>query len=185
MFFVIFIDEGLRSVCTHTHASLLWLYFNTSICNKYLSIYKEVIVAIKIIILLIMAWLSLFNDVYAKPTNFDKKTKCINLGELYYSNFLKEQEHNEMFSFITMDMSHEVAYSSQLDTCLIYIKIKFKDLPGRQGKNLNKYIVDLLSNRCLYFMAYGVHDNKEVVLTSASSCKTDKEFMDKKEELFK
>jgi len=138
-----------------------------------------------IIALLAMAWLLLFNNVYAQPTNFDKKTKCTQLGELYYSNLLKKQEHNEMFSFVTMDMSHEVAYSSQLDTCLIYIRVKFKDLPGSPGKNLNKYIVDLLNNRCLYFMAYGVHDDREVVLITASSFKTDKEFMDKKEELFK
>ena len=108
----------------------------------------------KIITLLIMTWLLIFNIVYAQSSNFDKKTKCINLGELYYSNFVKEQEHNEMFSFLTMDMTHEVAYSSQLDTCLIYIRIKFKDHPGHQGINLNKYIFDLLNNRSLYSMAY-------------------------------
>jgi hypothetical protein len=138
-----------------------------------------------IIALLIMARLLLFNNVYAQSSNFDKKTKCINLGELYYLNFIKEQENNKMFSFLTMDMSHEVAYSSQLDTCLLYIRIKFKDHPGHQGINLNKSIVDLLNNRCLYSMAYGMNDNKEVVLTTVSSFKTDKEFMDKKDELFK
>lgn len=151
---------------------------------------------VKTFILFIFAWLSLFNGVYAQEQinrqannstdKFDKRTKCISLGEQFYSNYLKEQEHNEMFSFDVMDMNHEVAYSSKLDTCLIYIRIKFKDIPGHQGNNLNKWIFDLLNNNVLYSMAYGVDKNhNEVVLQATSSFKTDKEFMNKKEELFK
>jgi hypothetical protein len=141
---------------------------------------------IKTIALIIIGWLSLSIDVYAQSTNFDKKGKCLSLGEQYYANYLKEQENNQFFSFLTMDMSHEVAYSSQLDTCLIYVRIKFKDHPGHQGIDLNKFIYDLLNNKVLYSMAYGMNDKKQVIaLTIPSSFKTDEEFMKKKEELFK
>jgi hypothetical protein len=122
--------------------------------------------------------------------NFEKKSKCVGLGEQYYSNYLETQKHNEMFSFDLFDMNHEVAYSSELDTCLLYVGTKFKDVNGHIGQNWNKFIYDLLNNEYLYLMSYGSDNNQEVVLfnpesKAPSSFATDKEFMEKKNELFK
>ena len=48
--------------------------------------------------------------------NYQKKTYCIAAAEQYYANFLISQEHNSMFSFDTMDISHQSGYSSTLNT---------------------------------------------------------------------
>jgi hypothetical protein len=98
-----------------------------------------------------------------------------------------------MFSFDVYDMVHEIAYSSNLDTCLLYVNIKFKDVGGSIGHNSSKFIFDLLNNKYLYMMAYGADDiGKEVVLyhdlggsKGPSDFATNQEFMNKKLELFK
>jgi hypothetical protein len=126
-----------------------------------------------------------------KNNNFEKKSNCISLGEQYYTNYVEEQKHNDMFSFDVYDMGHEIAYSSSLDTCLLYVNIKFKDFGGRIGHNSNKFILDLLNNKYLYFMSYGADDKgNEIVLyhpefKGPSSFATDEEFMSKKIEIFK
>lgn len=129
---------------------------------------------------------------YFANGQYQNKMQCIGAGEQYYANYVKEQEHNPMFSFDTEDMSHEVAYSSKLNSCLIYVGIKFKDVGGNFGNNVNKFIFDISNSKMLYFMSYGADNSgQEVVIYhpdaggGPSSFGTDLEFMNKKAELFK
>ncbi len=125
------------------------------------------------------------NPAPVKNDNFDQKSKCITLGEQYYSNYLKEQEHNPMFSFDVYDLSHEIAYSTKLNTCLIYVMLRYKDIGEKMGGVRNEYIYDLLNSKTLYAMAYSGSSDNNVVLKMASDFQTSEEFTDKKIELFK
>lgn len=129
---------------------------------------------------------SLYAFNFYSNRNFEKETQCVSLGEQYYTNYLTAQTHNEMFSFDIYDIDHQVGYSPELNTCLLYVGIKFKDTPTKVGLATNKFIMDLLSNKNLYFMAYGADNNGNlVVLKTASSFSTDQEVENKKDELFK
>ncbi|MFH1618414.1 MAG: hypothetical protein ABIG11_00760 [bacterium] len=105
------------------------------------------------------------------------KIQCVSAAEQYYANYLKDRETNPMFSKDVQEITHESAYSTSLDTCVLYVGMKFPDLPGHTGKNLNKFIRDISNNKNLYYMAYGADKSgNEVVLKNASSFATDAEF---------
>ena len=125
------------------------------------------------------------NQQLVKSNNFDQKSRCATLGEEYYSNYLKEQEHNPLFSFDVYDLSHEIGYSTESNTCLIYVMMKYKDIGEKIGGVRNQYIWDLLNNKTIYSMAYSGSSDNNVVLKMASDFQTPEEFMNKKIELFK
>jgi len=125
------------------------------------------------------------NPAPVKNDNFDQKSKCITLGEQYYSNYLKDQEHNPMFSFDVYDLSHEVSYSTELNTCLIYVMMKNKDIGEKIGGVRNEFIYDLLNSKTIYSMAYSGSSDNNTVLKMASDFQTSEEFTNKKIELFK